>query len=831
MSTLTARGNTAVALRKETRRQDPEWSRFLNQVEGRSPQKSRPKSPSKLLRESPNTSSNTLLNQSDAAAQKTPTRSPRTQLKQPNSSNKNNSGSSSSSSGGNGNGNANATANSNAAGNTTSLAVTPSSPKSASSRSEKQNASGDLSRIQSEDTEEFLSPIRSTGSPGAATAIIANNSSQAGGGAGPELSAASAVSFADHPLRKSPQYQNGSADKGPQYTTNLSASAAQLMNQTSNSSAMTQSMGGAGGNRTLNQVMEDGVRLYGGGWLAYGADGFLPSSPYIYDPVHIPNVRADRIVSIACGEMHTLLLTDDGAVWSFGNAEDGRLGHGSSHNELFPRMVTRLRGKRVVQVAAGARHSAAVTADGLLFVWGRSDHGQLGIKGVESSYFPRLVSEPFVKEQRFVSRVACGSNHTVVLSGGGAAAIGSSGAILAGGGGSVLWASGSNSCGQLGVVRGREESSVPTFTLVKWDRHRKIVSLAAGDEHSAAVDSEGGLWTWGNGIHGQLMNADCADRAHPAPIYIPGDCMVRMQAPATASSGQLTRAGSPNASFYGTTGTRPASSVMSHNRPSTSGSTGSFSNGAVRYVPPKFSLVICGYAHTLAVTEDGVAFVGGWNAYGQLGLGHQRNVAIPTRLSAFEGRKIIDAAAGFKHTVIITDECKAFAFGDNTFGQLGLGRPHGLRLPSEKSVHGSTNTFDLGLVPDGIGVLKEAVTSTPTLVRSLSSMSAKSVYCGCYSTLIFCDLLSLEEKNRLVEIFKSIDTGNDGTLSENEIGVMFAKLGRPLLKSERRLLMKAIDTNSNGYISLEEFLSHYVPLVSLLEQLDIAQGRKPTKIL
>jgi X-linked retinitis pigmentosa GTPase regulator len=70
--------------------------------------------------------------------------------------------------------------------------------------------------------------------------------------------------------------------------------------------------------------------------------------------------------------------------------------------------------------------------------------------------------------------------------------------------------------------------------------------------------------------------------------------------------------------------------------------------------------VACGYAHTIVVTEDGLPFVSGWNEYGQLGLGHRRNIAIPTRISALDGRKITDAAGGYKHSVVLTDECKVF---------------------------------------------------------------------------------------------------------------------------------------------------------------------------
>jgi alpha-tubulin suppressor-like RCC1 family protein len=391
--------------------------------------------------------------------------------------------------------------------------------------------------------------------------------------------------------------------------------------------------------------------------------------------MHIPNIRADRIVSIACGEMHTLLLTDDGLVWSFGNAEDGRLGHGTAHNELFPKIVARLRGKRVVQIDAGARHSAAVTADGLLYTWGRSDCGQLGIAGVESSYFPRVVSEPFVKEQKFVTRVSCGTNHTLIVTSA-----------------NLLYACGSNSCGQLGIAKGRELMRVDIPQLVKWSRHKKIISLSCGDEHSACIDQTGVVYTWGNGFLGQLMNADFSDRHVPTPIYLSQDTYSNVGGssvefpPIYSTSGSVAdmsvmSASPANAGGSGSPGGADGSTVQhrsslasaaggtdGYSRPSSSGSHGASRaktpGGGVRFQnissAPRFALVACGYAHTIVVTEDGLPFVSGWNEYGQLGLGHRRNIAIPTRISALDGRKITDAAGGYKHSVVLTDECKVF---------------------------------------------------------------------------------------------------------------------------------------------------------------------------
>ena len=75
---------------------------------------------------------------------------------------------------------------------------------------------------------------------------------------------------------------------------------------------------------------------------------------------------------------HSLALAADGAVWSWGSGDEGKLGHGDTHDQLLPKKVEALAGLRVVDVSAGNDHSLAITADGAVFTWGGGESSCLG---------------------------------------------------------------------------------------------------------------------------------------------------------------------------------------------------------------------------------------------------------------------------------------------------------------------------------------------------------------------------------------------------------------------------------------------------------------------
>ncbi|XP_019746352.1 alsin isoform X2 [Hippocampus comes] len=101
-------------------------------------------------------------------------------------------------------------------------------------------------------------------------------------------------------------------------------------------------------------------------------------------------------------------------VWSWGHGEHGQLGHGDNLDRLQPLCIKSLNSKEVVRVAAGSHHSLVLTAQSQLFSWGSNSHGQLG--HMESpTTVPRLAK---LSEGIRVWDVSAGERHTLLLADG-----------------------------------------------------------------------------------------------------------------------------------------------------------------------------------------------------------------------------------------------------------------------------------------------------------------------------------------------------------------------------------------------------------------------------
>ncbi|GAA0143343.1 guanyl-nucleotide exchange factor [Lithospermum erythrorhizon] len=92
-------------------------------------------------------------------------------------------------------------------------------------------------------------------------------------------------------------------------------------------------------------------------------------------PRNSMNNLSHKLISIAAGEAHTLALSGDGSVYSWGRGPFGRLGTGSEQDQLFPVRVkfpsedadNKI---NIVGVATGAYHSLALSDDGSIYGWG-----------------------------------------------------------------------------------------------------------------------------------------------------------------------------------------------------------------------------------------------------------------------------------------------------------------------------------------------------------------------------------------------------------------------------------------------------------------------------
>ena len=96
-------------------------------------------------------------------------------------------------------------------------------------------------------------------------------------------------------------------------------------------------------------------------------------------------------MSVAAGDCHSLALTAEGTLFSFGSGYYGQLGHGDTANQPRPKRVVALAKERVVSVAGGDNHSLVLTAESVLFSFGRGGHGQLGHGDTANQLRPKRV--------------------------------------------------------------------------------------------------------------------------------------------------------------------------------------------------------------------------------------------------------------------------------------------------------------------------------------------------------------------------------------------------------------------------------------------------------
>ncbi|KAL6976597.1 hypothetical protein U1Q18_025385, partial [Sarracenia purpurea var. burkii] len=127
---------------------------------------------------------------------------------------------------------------------------------------------------------------------------------------------------------------------------------------------------------------------------------------------------------ISCGPWHTAVVTSSGQLFTFGDGTFGVLGHGDRRSFSKPREVEFLKGLRTVRAACGVWHTAAVVevmvgnssssncSSGKLFTWGDGDKGRLGHGDKETKLVPTYVAA--LVEPNFC-QVACGHSLTVVL--------------------------------------------------------------------------------------------------------------------------------------------------------------------------------------------------------------------------------------------------------------------------------------------------------------------------------------------------------------------------------------------------------------------------------
>ncbi|MCU0779628.1 MAG: cadherin-like beta sandwich domain-containing protein, partial [Akkermansiaceae bacterium] len=318
-----------------------------------------------------------------------------------------------------------------------------------------------------------------------------------------------------------------------------------------------------GGQHALALCSDGTLAAWGDGSYSQLGNGSNQDS-YVPVAVNQAGVLAGkRVIAIAAGNYHNLVLCSDGTLAAWGWNNSSRLGNGAAVDSNVPVLVDRsgvLAGKTVVAIAAGGSHSLVLCADGTLAAWGSNYNGTLGNYSTTSSNVPVLVDQSGVLAGKTVTAISAGDSFNLVAcSDGTAAAWGNNNqgqlgdgtqanrmvpvlvdrsSVLAGRSVTAVGARGyydgywghalcsdgtiaawgSNGSGQLGT--GTTTASFLPTAVVKTGAlsGRTPVAAFGGSSSSYALASDGVIAAWGYNVNGQLGNGTTTNSLVPVAV-------------------------------------------------------------------------------------------------------------------------------------------------------------------------------------------------------------------------------------------------------------------------------------------------------------------------
>lgn len=334
-------------------------------------------------------------------------------------------------------------------------------------------------------------------------------------------------------------------------------------------------------------------------------------------PLELFSLRSLRIVSAACGEAHTCLVSASGELFTCGVGQYGVLGHGCEEPRPTPTRVEGLLGIRIIGAACGWRHTCALSADGQVFSWGHGGSGQLGHGGKIHFHLPLHVQGMPGRARQ----VSCGWFHTAALL---QCDHGSAGSEMV----TALHGSLTDENAEVGNV----------------GRYR---SCDRGVDKGHPV-----LLTWGEGGHGQLGLGDFANRTTPTLVAALSTVALAQIECGTYHCAALTFSGQVYTWGMGVHG------ALGHGvyRGETIPRRVSSLHGA------NIIRLACGF-HSLALSDRGLLYSWGQGSHGQLGHGDAHTESAPRRVGSLRGTRVVGIAAGERHSIALTTRDDVFLWG------------------------------------------------------------------------------------------------------------------------------------------------------------------------
>ncbi|CAI2340797.1 unnamed protein product [Caenorhabditis sp. 36 PRJEB53466] len=381
-----------------------------------------------------------------------------------------------------------------------------------------------------------------------------------------------------------------------------------------------------------------------------------------------PSVVGDRVLS--CGE---------------GEA----LGHPGRTTTKKPRKVDIFEEEdlKPLQVVAGGVHSAVLTDDGQVFMCGINEKGTVPADGVEmegstDEFTKVLFSEELTKEGKIVM-LAAGASFTAALT--------DQGTVIA-------WGNLRNSNGNVDVHPLLHKMQEKPVVIVHHNR-RKIVKIAAGENHLVMLDEKGSILTFGDGEMGQLGRSSrtktirskfmCDESGEHLVVSLrfKNKKFYDVSAKNVFASGFWTIVHGEDGKYYAF-GLNNFAQLGIKVDEADVGQDGQDNRELRVFHPteaPAFGtdetfVQIEGVQHVVLLDSEGKVFAMGKNTDNALGLGNwagkddqQHWLYDSLQKLEFDDAKIVGVSAKLATSIAWTDDGKAYAWGFDTTGQLGLG--------------------------------------------------------------------------------------------------------------------------------------------------------------
>jgi alpha-tubulin suppressor-like RCC1 family protein len=381
---------------------------------------------------------------------------------------------------------------------------------------------------------------------------------------------------------------------------------------------------------STGRVLSFGTGQYGALGHGYSGGKQLPD---VLRPQYIEALSGIRCVCVAAGELHSACVSVDGDVYTWGDGFCGQGGHGDKRPRVTPKQVSAggLDDECVSHVSCGARHTLAVTEDGEVYSWGLGHFGVLGRSFTPFDHEPDAsqvgMGEELEVAFNLVQQQQQQEPENIRVD-----------PVPAGGGGADVLEDAQNNSNAAGNPFNFEElmahlDMVANLSLedssdqcipkkIESLEGVRIIGASAGHRHTLLLDENGRLYSCGSGVTGCLGHGDSESHMFPMKIKALDDSNIKiMQFSAGVDMSMAVSAKGDVYSFGKTDGGRIGLGLQQSRITTPQKVPITCCGMAIKAVD-----VECGYVHSVVVGLNGTIHVCGGvgvegEADGQHGLG------------------------------------------------------------------------------------------------------------------------------------------------------------------------------------------------------------------